>query len=79
MKLLQFELKHGNEVLNTGAAAGYNLIELRLPFHKNDPAFESVLAETLHPWVWGSQHYEEEYEGFRSSIFPNDALVVRKH
>jgi hypothetical protein len=76
--LLDFELEHGNEVLNFGAADGYNLVELRLPFHTSDIRFKELILGTLHPWTWGSPHYNDQYDGFRSSIFPNDAIVFRR-
>ena len=76
--LLNFELEHGNEVLNFGAGDGYTLIELRFPFHTSDMGFKALLSGTVHPWKWGSQHYEEQYDGFRSSMYPNDAIVVRR-
>jgi hypothetical protein len=76
--LLNFELERGNEVFNFGAGDGYNFIELRLPFHTSDMGFKDVLVDTIHPWEWGSQHYDDQYDGFRSSIFPYDAIVVRR-
>jgi len=76
-RILNFELQHGNEVLGFGAGDGYTLIELRDPFHFNDSEFAQAVSETTQSWRWGSQHYEEEFEGFRSTIFPHDAVVVR--
>ena len=75
-RLLSFELAHGNEVLNFGKAEGYHFIELCFPFHVNTAGFREALSNTIYPWEWGSQHYEEKYEGFRSTLFPCDAIVV---
>ena len=75
--LLDFELEQENEVLNFGGSEGYAVVELRYPFHVDQPKFREILPETLHAWQWGSQHYEEKYEGFRSTLFPYDAIVVR--
>jgi hypothetical protein len=70
MKLLNFELEHGNSVLDVGAGAGYNFVHLAFPFHTNDPGFADVLSQTIGPFEWGSPHYGEKYVGFRSTIFP---------
>lgn len=77
-KLLDFELSRGNEVFNFGAGAGYVVIELRLPFHSDDPQFKEALSVTIRPYHWGSQHYDDEYDGFCSTIFPGDAIVIRR-
>jgi hypothetical protein len=76
-KLLEFELEHGNEVFSFGAASGYSFFVLRIPCHTGDAKWAEALSETIQPWVWESPHYEEKYQGFRSNIFPGDAVVVR--
>ena len=78
-RIVDFELARGNTVRSFGAANGYLFIELLHPFHTDEPDFEGALTETVSPWTWEDPHYgDEKYAGFRSSIFPGDAVVVRE-